>query len=287
MLLGMAYLIWSLPRRFAVCPLLIMTCLMPLGQELVLFGLHLFLFRLLLLVGALRVLCRGEARQLVWTQTDKIFIWWVVVSIVFGTMAKPSIDLFKSRLGEAYNAVGCFFFVRCVVVDLDDVWISVRTLALLCLPVAALMLFENRTGHNLFSIFGGVPELTQIRGGHMRSQAAFRHPILAGTFGATLFPVFVGLWVLRDQATPAGSCSHHGGSRDCGYGFVQWIIDCVNGRLGGVGPVEMETAHATHSMGNGCNHPHTSLGDEGPGLVFVRPVERHFWRGWMAPLLFD
>jgi hypothetical protein len=197
MLLVLAYLTWSLPRRFAVCPILTMICLMPLGQELDLFGLHFFFFRILLMIGALRIIIKGEARQMTWTQTDKIFIWWVVVSVVFGTMAKPSMDLLRSRLGDAYNALTGYFFVRCVVVDFEDVWISVRTLALLSLPVAALMVVENRTGHNLFSVFGGVPELTGIRDGHVRSQAAFRHPILAGTFGATLFPVFVGFWVCR------------------------------------------------------------------------------------------
>src|SRR5206468_12321464 len=32
------------------------------------------------------------------------------------------------------------------------------------------------------------------RDGVLRCQGPFGHPILAGTFGATLFPLFVGLW---------------------------------------------------------------------------------------------
>jgi hypothetical protein len=176
-----------------------MVCLMPLGQELVVFGLHFYLFRILLLVGVLRVLLKLDARQLVMTRTDKIFVWWVVVSIVFGTLAKPSMELFVNRLGDAYNAFGCYFLMRCLLVDFEDLLTSVRTLAWLTLPVAALMLVEKTTGHNYFSVFGGVPEITVIRDDHLRCQAAFRHPILAGTFGATQIPFFIALWFYRPR----------------------------------------------------------------------------------------
>jgi hypothetical protein len=199
MLVILGCLTWSLPRRLAVCPLLVMTSLMPLGQELEIFGLHFFLFRFLLLVGLFRIVVRGELRRLALVGTDKLFIWWVVLSLVFGTLADPSAELFRNRLGIAYNAVGCYFFVRCVTVDLEDIVISVRTLAVLSMPVAAFMLVEKLTAHNLLSVFGGVPEITTIREGHLRCQGAFRHPILAGTYGATQFPLFVALWFYRPE----------------------------------------------------------------------------------------
>jgi len=56
------------------------------------------------------------------------------------------------------------------------------------------MIVEKFTSHNIFSIFGGVPSITTVREGSLRCQAAFRHPILAGTYAATLFPLFVGLF---------------------------------------------------------------------------------------------
>src|ERR1700692_4669392 len=83
-LLVMAYLTWTLPRRYAVSPLLVMTCLMPLGQQMGVLGLHFQMFRILLLVGGLRVLARGEAARMKWTVLDKLFVWWVIVSVVFG-----------------------------------------------------------------------------------------------------------------------------------------------------------------------------------------------------------
>lgn len=199
MLLTTSYLTWSLPRRFAVCPLLAMTCLMPLGQDLVVIGLHFRLFRILMLVGMARVVIKGEAARMEWTRTDKIFAWWVLVTVTFGSLSNPSVELFVNRLGDAFNAVGSYYFVRCVIVDFEDIVTSVRTLAWLSMPVALLMLVERVTMHNPFSYFGGVPELSPLRDGHVRAQGAFRHAILAGTFGATLAPLFAGLWLYRPK----------------------------------------------------------------------------------------
>jgi hypothetical protein len=55
------------------------------------------------------------------------------------------------------------------------------------------------TAHNLLAVFGGVPSLSSFREGHVRSQGAFRHSILAGTFGATQVPLFVALWFCRPK----------------------------------------------------------------------------------------
>jgi hypothetical protein len=192
-LLVLGYLIWSLPRRYAVCPVLVIVGLMPMGEQLDVAGLHFYVFRVLLLVGMVRVMIRGEAARFVWTRTDKYFAWWVVVSVIFGTLVKPSMDLFVNRLGDAYNAVGCYYFVRCVIVDFDDIIACVRALAYVSVPVAVLMFVERVTMHNPLSVFSGVPALSAIRDGHIRSQGAFRHAILAGTFGATQFPLFVAL----------------------------------------------------------------------------------------------
>jgi hypothetical protein len=61
------------------------------------------------------------------------------------------------------------------------------------------MIIEKFTTRNVFYVFGGVPPITAERDGTLRCQGAFRHPILAGTYGATLFPFFVGLWYQGGQ----------------------------------------------------------------------------------------
>ena len=76
----------------------------------------------------------------------------------------------------------------------EDVNRTIRVLAVVCCVIGVFMVLEQQTGRNVFSMFGGVPEITSIREGRLRSQAVFAHAIVAGTVGATLVPVFIGLW---------------------------------------------------------------------------------------------
>jgi hypothetical protein len=56
------------------------------------------------------------------------------------------------------------------------------------------MFVEKMTGQNFFAVFGGVPAITPVRDGVLRCMGPFGHPILAGTVGAALLPLFVALW---------------------------------------------------------------------------------------------
>jgi hypothetical protein len=187
-------LTFVLPRRLAFLPLLAAVCYMPLGQQMIIGGLHFPILRLLILVGVVRVISRGEARGLAWNRMDKVFFWWAVLSVILGTLSKPTSGVFVNRLGAIYYAVGIYFLVSCWVGDAETFLGLVKVLAVMMVPIAVSMVVEKFTARNIFSILGGVPAITIERAGHLRCQAAFRHPILAGTFGATAFPLFVGLW---------------------------------------------------------------------------------------------
>jgi hypothetical protein len=50
------------------------------------------------------------------------------------------------------------------------------------------------TGRNMFSVFGGIAEITQVRGGRLRCQGAFGHAIIAGTFWASWLPIVCATW---------------------------------------------------------------------------------------------
>jgi hypothetical protein len=189
----------ALPRRFAVLPLLATVCYMPLGQVVMVAGLHFYIMRLLVFVGLVRVVCRKEYVGLGASTLDKLFLAWALLTVVLGTLCKPTTEVLINRLGGFYNAAGVYFIARCWVRETAEVIAIVRAVALLLAPMGALMLVEKFTGRNIFSVFGGVPEITMVREGHVRCQGAFRHPILAGTFGATMFPLLVGLWFQEGQ----------------------------------------------------------------------------------------
>ena len=55
------------------------------------------------------------------------------------------------------------------------------------------MLVEKSSGLNPFASLGGVPVMSEVRRGVIRCQGPFGHSILAGTFGASLIPMFVSL----------------------------------------------------------------------------------------------
>jgi len=193
-LIVMIILAWSLPRRFAMMPLLITTCYMSMEQQFVVGGLHFQLYRILMIVGVFRVWVRSEQKGVAYGGLDKLFMFWVLATVIVGTATQPSFDRFLNRCGEVYNAVGTYFLMRCWIRSFDDVIAVVRAAAFMIAPLALSMIIEKSTGRNIFSVFGGVPEITQIRDGKLRCQGPFRHPILAGTYFATLFPLFIGLW---------------------------------------------------------------------------------------------
>jgi hypothetical protein len=193
-ILTMCVLTWSLPRRNALLPLLVTTCYMPLGQEFVIFGLHFQFLRVLLLLGALRIYSRGEAQGGTLTTIDRVFMWWCVATVIMGTLAEPSFERFINRSGDVFNAVGIYLLFRCWIRSTEEVMYVARCLSIMILPMAASMVLEKFTSRNLFAVFGGVPEVTLEREGRLRCQGAFRHPILAGTYAATIFPLCIGLW---------------------------------------------------------------------------------------------
>jgi hypothetical protein len=199
--LAMCFLMLVLPRRWALVPVFALTCYMTLGERLVVATLDFTMLRLLILSGAVRLLLRQEFRGVRLNIIDKVFLLYALFSIVTYTALRLTPDALIYRLGRAYDAVGLYFLFRCLVRDMADVKHAFRTLAVMVVPLALVMLVERTTQRNLFAVFGGVPAFTAIRDGVLRGQGPFGHPILAGAFGATLLPVFAALWWLgRNKA---------------------------------------------------------------------------------------
>ena len=192
--IAMCILLIVLPRRYALLPIVALICYMTMGMRVVVGGLNFTMIRILLLSGWLRLIIRGELTKLKLNPLDKTILAWVSVNIVANTLLWQTFEAFKNRLGFAYDALGFYFMFRFLMRDFNEVARVIKTYAVFILPVAALMIWEKMTGRDPFAMFGGVPQFTAIRDGALRCQGPFAHPILAGTFGATLMPLFGGLW---------------------------------------------------------------------------------------------
>lgn len=187
-------LILLLPRRYALVPVIILTCYMTMGQRLMVADANFTMIRVLTFAGWVRILIRGEMRRLKLNAIDWALMAWMLSNIVMHTLLWQTGQEFVNRLGHAYDAIGLYFLFRFLIRNLNEVARTVRMLAVLIVPLAGFMLAEKLTGKNAFGIFGGVMEFTRIRDGALRCQGPFAHPILAGTFGATLIPLFIGVW---------------------------------------------------------------------------------------------
>lgn len=108
------------------------------------------------------------------------------------------------QLGNLSTILGVYFSLRFLIQDLEDVKHGIRVLSGVTAVIALIMAYEHLTGVNLvYSTLGGarasVLGMSINRDDHLRAAGVFGHPILAGTFGGIMLPLFVGLG-LADKA---------------------------------------------------------------------------------------
>lgn len=189
MLLGFAML--TLPRRRAMISVVICASFIAVGQRVVVFTLDFNFLRLMVIFGWMRIILQKEFRGFRWQSIDRWVLAWAIAALAIYPISHGAAGIVY-KLGTTFESLGMFFLVRMLVRDLDDVQGLIESFAIVSIPLVVLFLVERTTQKNLFSIFGGVPEITMIREGKIRCQGAYAHPILAGCFWAAILPLFVG-----------------------------------------------------------------------------------------------
>ena len=193
--LAMCLLLLILPRHLVLLPVVLTACYMTCGQQVVVAGLHFTILRILVALAFIRIITRQEYRSYKWHRLDTFISLWSLSSIIFFTLLWGSTAATINRMGVASDTAGLYFAFRFLVRDMDDVKMAFKLFAVLMLPLAFCMLLERMAGgRNPFYALGGVLEYSEIRRGVVRCQGPFKHPILAGTFGAVWAPLFIGFW---------------------------------------------------------------------------------------------
>lgn len=187
-----------LPRRYAGPLAVIAALLIPAGNIVVLAGLHLVPVRVLALAGILRLLKStfGGGRVLFVggiTSIDKAVLGWTVCHALAFVLLLRSSGALVNQCGFLLGALGLYFLLRHLIRDSHDIRNVIRVLVVVTAINAAEMIYEQFTGRNLFSLLGGLA-VSSLREGHVRAQGVFQHPLLAGSFGAVLLPLFLILW---------------------------------------------------------------------------------------------
>ena len=191
-------------RRRALAAFLAAAILIPPDQVLLLGGVHFPMLRVLAIFGLVRILRDKFSKQTSIFSggvngIDKAFIVLTLFSMINGMLLWKVWAEFVFQLGNLIIAFGAYFLLRFLIRDMEDVKYAIRTLAVIAAVVAVLMGYEQSTGKNLlYSTLGGaradVLGSSLVRDDKLRAAGPFGHPILAGTFGGILLPLFIGLW---------------------------------------------------------------------------------------------
>jgi len=195
----MGILIWALPRRYALLPVVLISCFLPISQKLVIAGLNFSMIRVVVAFGWIRLFAKGEFALIKWMRLDSIFMLWAAIRVIAFTLLWLNVPALVNGLGYAFDEIGLYVLFRGLIRDTEDAKRIIRWFAISFVPLAMLMCLEKFTVRDPFAILGGLPPIPEIRNGIVRAQGPFGHPILAGTFGAVWVPLFGGLWLQRGR----------------------------------------------------------------------------------------
>ena len=197
-------MICVVPLRRAIAPFLAAAILIPDDQVIMLGALHFPMLRILIIFGVIRMLRAKSSSKIEVlaggiNAIDKALIVLSIFTMVNGILLWRQWGEVIFQLGNLYSAFGAYFILRFLIRNEADVKQVIRVLAYIAAVVAAVMVCEQVTGRNLiYAALGGsrASEFESVisRDDHLRATGCFGHPILAGTFGGILLPLFVGLW---------------------------------------------------------------------------------------------
>lgn len=196
-LVAVAVLTFLLPRRYVIVPLLSLILLTPYGQNLYVGGAHLYIPRLLVLLGLARVLSMQRLDKRLpggFKPLDKLFIAWALYRAGATLLQFVAVGAVVNQAAFLLDSLGAYFLFRRLIRDDADILTVVKVFAGAAAIMAVVMIREQMTGQNMFGLLGGINLISDLRNGRIRAQGPFQISIIAGSFGATIFPLCLWLW---------------------------------------------------------------------------------------------
>jgi hypothetical protein len=187
-------LLLVLPRNKAPLPLIMGASYMTLAQQILIGPLHFSVVRILVAIGIVRVLKRGERLSGGWNSLDTAMILWGVWNVCSSAFHKNPAEILTRHLGMVYEGLGIYFLFRALLTGTQSTLGMFRLVIIALMPIAVAMALEAATGRNGFSVLGGVGDYLELRGGRWRAQGPFGGAITAGTVGGSCLPMALALW---------------------------------------------------------------------------------------------
>ena len=195
MLIGILLML-VLPRRFVIVPFLLCMFLTPLGQQVYAGGIHWLVGRILILAGLLKIsiskfTSKGDFLAGGFNSIDRAFFWCVICESVCVVLQYMQSQALVNQFGFLIDYLGAYFLLRALIRDKKDIYTAIKCMAFVTVILGFFMVREQQTLRNAFGSLGGVQSVPDIREGKTRSQGVFQHALMAGTFAASLLPLFL------------------------------------------------------------------------------------------------
>jgi hypothetical protein len=189
-------LFFVLPRKYVIVPVMTATFLIPIGQQLLIGGVHLFVARILILVAFIRAFTSRPKSFYSggWTSIDTAFTCYVLISAAVTVIRYQDGAAFVNQIGYVWDFLLAYLLLRSLIRDEQDSFLTIKCFAVLMVLLGATMMYEQMKMVNVFGLLGGVTPIPEVREGKIRSQGVFQHALTAGTFAATAIPLFFLLW---------------------------------------------------------------------------------------------
>src|SRR5664280_1841785 len=179
-------------RRVALLGMMAGVMFLTQAQQIDVLGFNLYAIRFLEVAGFVRVMARREFSFYQLNKIDRALLWlYGYMTVVFLLRSLVGV---ANQIGIAADAFLCYFTFRGLVGGMDDFRWFLRALIILLAPYVLLVLIESATGHNPFTLLGGISGGSNwIRHGRPRCFGSFRQPDTLGMFGASFLPLYIGL----------------------------------------------------------------------------------------------
>ncbi len=163
-------------------------------------GFLMFAVRFIEIAGILRIVVRREFATLKINAIDKSFLIfqssYLAIFLIRSLSDQSLIETNSFRIGYFCDGVMSYFIFRSLLINPLIFRQFLKICAFVIVPFALFMIVESITGRNLFAFEGGIPPF--LRDGHYRAQGVFGVAITAGSFGATLLPLFISIILSRE-----------------------------------------------------------------------------------------
>jgi phosphate starvation-inducible membrane PsiE len=190
-------LILTLPRSKAVTPFLLAYFTIPVGQVVVLGGLHFTVLQILILTVLARMAFRGSSSQGKFAggfnALDRVVVLWSLLELIALVVQWMDTQALIKGLGDLVVYLGGYLAARFLIPDREAVQRMFKVLAVICVTQGVCMINEQISHINVFGLLGGIPLAATVREGHIRA-SGWAGGLVAGPFAGVLMPVFLWLW---------------------------------------------------------------------------------------------